>query len=113
MYILPKIISGPITRTESFVNSDVDLRILQDYNFNVGGEVNTIQLSIDILNLGNLFNSNWGVRQYPTNNQPIGVSVDGEGNPTYGFDTSLKSTYRDDFSLASRWQMQFGLRYIF
>jgi hypothetical protein len=41
------------------------------------------------------------------------VSVDGDGNPTYGFDTTLKSTYRDDFSLASRWQMQFGLRYIF
>lgn len=93
--------------------SDIDIRVLQDFNFNIGGRTNTVQLSMDILNLGNLINSNWGVRQYPTNNQPIGVSVDEAGNPTYGFDTSLKSTYRDDFSLASRWQMQFGLRYIF
>jgi len=93
--------------------TDVDLRILQDFNVLVGGKTNTIQLSIDVLNLGNLLSSSWGVRQYPTNTQPIGVSVDGEGNPTYGFDTTLKSTYRDDFSLASRWQMQFGLRYIF
>ncbi len=93
--------------------TDIDMRILQDFNFMVGGKKNTIQLSIDVLNLGNLINSNWGVRQYPSNTQPIGVSVDGEGNPTYGFDTTLKSTYRDDFSLASRWQMQFGLRYIF
>lgn len=93
--------------------TDVDMRILQDFNLMVGGKKNTIQLSLDVLNLGNLLNSNWGVRQYPSNTQPIGVSVDADGNPTYGFDTTLKSTYRDDFSLASRWQMQFGLRYIF
>ena len=68
---------------------------------------------MDVLNLGNLLNSNWGVRQNPTNNQPVGVSVDEAGMPTYSFDSSLKNTYTYDFSLLSRWQMQFGLRYIF
>lgn len=92
--------------------SRLDFRVLQDYNFTVGGETNSIQLSMDVLNLGNLLNSNWGVRQNPTNTQPVGVSV-ADGVPTYSFDTALSNTYTNDFSLLSRWQMQFGIRYIF
>ena len=92
--------------------SNIDLRVLQDFNFDVNGKQNTIQVSLDVLNIGNRLNSNWGVRQLPVNTQPIGVSVV-DGVPTYGFDTSLTSTFSDDFSLLSRWQAQFGLRYIF
>ena len=90
-----------------------DVRVLQDFNFKVSEtKSNTIQLSVDILNFGNMINSDWGVVQLPLNRQPVGVSM--EGNvPTYYFDTTQKSTYVDDFSLASRWQMQIGLRYIF
>ena len=44
--------------------------------------------------------------------QPIGVSVD-NGTPTYSFDQNLISSYVYDASLLSRWQVQFGLRYIF
>ncbi len=87
-----------------------DLRILQDLKVSEG---NKFQLSVDILNVGNLISSKWGVRQLPQNTQPIGVSVDGAGNATYSFDTDLQSTFVDDFSLLSRWQMQVGLRYIF
>ena len=86
-----------------------DMRVLQ--NFKLAST--NLQLSMDILNLGNLLNSNWGVRQLPTNTQPIGVSVDGSGNPTYSFDTAQKSTFTDDFSLLSRWQIQFGIRLSF
>jgi len=93
--------------------SNWDFRVLQDFNFNVAGKSNTIQLSMDVLNAGNMINSNWGVRQNPTNTQPVGVSVDENGVPTYAFDSSLKNTYTNDFSLLSRWQMQFGIRYIF
>ncbi|MEN8117594.1 MAG: TonB-dependent receptor [Bacteroidota bacterium] len=90
-----------------------DVRILQDFNFKVAGEkTNTIQLSVDILNFGNMLNSNWGVVQLPLNRQAVGITVDGNA-PTYYFDTTQKSTFIDDFSLASRWQMQIGLRYIF
>ena len=91
--------------------SNWDMRILQD--FNLGSSENTIQLSIDILNVGNLISNSWGVRKLPVNTQPIGVSVDGDFNPTYSFDTSLQNTFTNDFGLNSRWQMQFGLRYIF
>ncbi|MFK7905688.1 MAG: carboxypeptidase regulatory-like domain-containing protein [Chitinophagales bacterium] len=89
-----------------------DLRILQDLNLGEGADRKTIQLSLDILNVGNLLNSDWGVRQLPVNTQPVGVSV-ADGIPTYSFDTSLTNTFTDDFSLNSRWQAQVGLRYIF
>jgi hypothetical protein len=90
-----------------------DLRLLQDLNIKVGEKTNTIQLSLDILNAGNLISSNWGVRQIPASAQPLGVSVDAAGKPTYSFDTNLKSTFISDPSFLSRWQMQVGLRYKF
>ncbi|MFQ3240128.1 MAG: hypothetical protein ACI9NI_002451 [Olleya marilimosa] len=90
-----------------------DLKLLQDYKFNVGGDnYNTIQFSVDILNLGNLLNSDWGVVQQPTSVQPVGVDVDASGVPTYTF-TGVTETFSYDTSLLSRWQAQFGVRYIF
>ena len=86
-----------------------DLRILQDL---MVSDDNMLQLSIDVLNIGNMVNSSWGVRQLPTNTQPVGVSVT-DGVPTYSFDPALTSSFTDDFSLMSRWQMQIGLRYRF
>jgi len=91
-----------------------DLKFLQDYNIKVSeNKTNTIQFSIDVLNVGNLINSDWGVIQQPNNVQPIGVSVDGTGTPTYSFDPNQTKTFGYDSSLASRWQAQVGLRYIF
>ncbi|MGV6846563.1 MAG: TonB-dependent receptor [Lutibacter sp.] len=74
---------------------------------------NSIEFSINILNVGNLINSDWGLVQIPNAIQPIGVTVDGSGNPTYTFDPNLKNSFVYDSSLLSRWQMQFGLRYNF
>ncbi len=91
-----------------------DLKILQDFNFNVSkGKQNTIQLSVDILNVGNLINSDWGVVELPNNLQPLGVSLDAVNTPTYTFNPNLVNSFGVDSSLNSRWQMQLGLRYIF
>lgn len=89
-----------------------DLRVLQDIRVSTG---NKFQISLDILNIGNLISSSWGVRQRATNTglaQPIAVSV-GEEGPVYTFDESLNQTFFNDFGLDSRWQAQIGLRYIF
>ena len=93
----------------------LDLKILQDYNIKINeNRTNTLQLSIDVLNVGNMINSDWGVVQQPNNVQPIGVTVDpSTSTPTYTFNPDLKETFGYDTSLASRWQAQFGLRYIF
>ena len=96
-----------------------DVKILQDLNFGgLGKNQNTLQLSLDILNFGNLLNSNWGVVQLPRSTQPIGVNVNvddvtGARTPVFSFDPSQTSTFVDSFDLPSRWQAQLGLRYIF
>jgi hypothetical protein len=92
--------------------SNVDLRILQDFKL---ANKNTIQLSMDVQNVGNLLNKNWGVRQWAGETglaQPIAVSV-ANNVPTYTFDVNQKSAIQNRFDIASRWRMQFGLRYIF
>ncbi|MDO6819289.1 TonB-dependent receptor [Zobellia sp. 1_MG-2023] len=91
-----------------------DVKLLQDYRFNVAeNKVHTIQFSIDILNFGNLLNSDWGIIQQPNTPNPLSVSVDENNVPTYTFNEQLTETFGYDSSLFSRWQMQFGLRYIF
>lgn len=91
--------------------SRYDFRFLQGYNL---GNGNQIELSIDVLNIGNLISSSWGVRQIAVNKQPVGVSVDAVTNiPTYTFDPSLVNTFVNNSDLVSRWQLQFGLRYSF
>ena len=90
-----------------------DLKILQDFNFNVAeGKTNTIQLSVDVLNVGNLLNSDWGLTQQPNTVQPIGVDASGS-EPVYTFSQDLEETYGYDTGLLNRWQAQFGVRYIF
>ena len=92
-----------------------DVKFLQDYKIKISEKkTNTIQFSIDVLNIGNLVNSDWGLVQQANNTSPIGVSVDpGTLVPTYSFNPNQTETFGYDSSLASRWQMQFGLRYIF
>jgi len=100
-----------------------DLKIMQDFFVNVGGKRNTIQLSLDILNLGNLLNSKWGIQQsYNMGNilTPKNVSSivpGGTVKPTYTLNpynnTMITTTFRDNVSYASTYSMQFGIRYIF
>jgi len=92
--------------------TNFDVRLAQDFNFGSDKD-KKIQFTVDILNFGNFLSSNWGLRQIPVNTQPIGVSVDNTGNPTYSFDTTQTTTFTNDLSLLSRWQMQFGLRFVF
>ncbi len=92
--------------------SHLDMRIIQEFGLSNGSN---IQLSLDILNVGNLISSNLGVREIVTTTglaQPVGVSV-ANGVPTYSFDTAQTASVFNDFSLNSRWQAQVGLRYNF
>jgi hypothetical protein len=95
--------------------SEVDMRILQDFKLEGSKR---IQLSFDIVNLGNLLYSQWGVRKYASTSgyyQPIAyVGNDPvSGIAQYQFDPSQKHTFTSSPDLPSRWQMEFGLRYIF
>jgi len=114
-----------------------DFRLLQDIFANIGENRNTLQLSLDIFNVGNLLNSDWGTVQTVNRTGLLSFSgYDGQGRPnfTYPYLTNpsvitpasgstpavyssgvpLTETFRKDTgALASRWQMQVGIRYIF
>ena len=93
---------------------NIDLRIKQDFYLNFGGQKHTFQLSLDILNLPNLINSDWGIRKtaHPAATSPLTL-VDWDratNEPMFNF-TGPDETYIDDPSEFSRWRMQVGLRY--
>jgi hypothetical protein len=101
--------------------SNVDLRILQDFSF--GNTVrHNFQVSLDVLNLGNLISSDWGVRKVASSaaTSPLRAvtdvnglaTFDGNGNPVLNF-TGPAETFIDDPSIFSRWRAQLGLRYFF
>ncbi len=93
--------------------SQLDFKFLQNFYLDKKN-VHKIQLSLDILNLGNMLNSNWGIRKFVTANNPIKVNgIDNKGVPYFKFDTNLKNTYVNNVSSLSKWQMQIGIRYIF
>jgi hypothetical protein len=95
--------------------NQLDLRILQDFIIKGKKKNQTIQLSIDFVNIGNLISSEWGVVKYATTSgyfQPLTVTYNNNA-PVYQFDPSLRSTFTSSPDLPSRWQMQVGLRYSF
>ncbi|PIQ09522.1 MAG: TonB-dependent receptor [Ignavibacteriales bacterium CG18_big_fil_WC_8_21_14_2_50_31_20] len=98
--------------------SQIDLRILQDFAINIGENTHAFQLSLDVLNVGNMINSDWGVRSFPQNKSPLSLAgYNAQGEPEFAFPTSngkvMTTTFIDNTSIASRWQMQIGLRYLF
>ncbi len=96
-----------------------DLRILQDIFMNAGGKKNTLQFSVDVLNVGNLLNSSWGIIQVTNyNNGAILVpQVAADGTATFQMareNNQLQtSSFRDLVSTGTTWGLQLGLRYSF
>jgi len=94
--------------------TQLDFKFAQDFNIKVKEKKNTIRVSLDILNMGNMINSNWGVRKFASTWNPISVNgLDNNNVPYFSFDKNLTSSYINDFSNNSKWQLQIGVRYIF
>ncbi len=108
---------GEIAERNGAVNpwyNNIDLRILQDFSF---GNItrHTFQLSLDVLNVGNLISSDWGVRKVASAaaTSPLSLTgFDSSGAPVFNF-TGPAETYIDDPGVFSRWRAQLGLRYFF
>ena len=102
--------------------ANLDLRIMQDVAFEVGGAPQRFQLSLDILNVPNLLNSDWGVRKVAraSATSPLEVVTDDDDNPIFDSEgdpvlnfVGPESTFTDDPNILSRWRMQLGIKYIF
>ncbi|WP_439487810.1 TonB-dependent receptor [Algoriphagus sp.] len=99
-----------------------DVKIMQDIFTNIGGKKNTLQLTLDIFNVGNLLNKDWG-RQYTYGNSFFDntyrllrvAGYDGT-TPQYTFNpVPMDEPYftSDSPIGGSRWVGQVGIRYIF
>ncbi|MGF1635766.1 MAG: carboxypeptidase regulatory-like domain-containing protein [Cyclobacteriaceae bacterium] len=97
-----------------------DLRILQDFHLTKDVNKHKLQLSFDVLNVGNLINSTWGVRRSIFQSNLMNYTgADGQGNARFTINTIQGTT---DFpvsvsqpiiDLAETWSAQVGIRYIF
>jgi len=95
--------------------TQLDVKVLQDFSIiTSSGKKNTLQLSFDILNAGNLLNANWGNRQFVANNRLItaGYPSATSNTPQFTF-RGGNQTYFTSLDLVSRWRAQVGIRYIF
>ncbi|MCZ2337309.1 MAG: TonB-dependent receptor [Chitinophagales bacterium] len=97
-----------------------DLHVAQNFILKIGKSVNKLQVSADILNVGNMLNSTWGV-----NKQMLSAAKSGrilkverfeENQPVFSFfqDKNVDEIYEYYNNVTSQtWQLQLGVRYIF
>ena len=82
---------------------------------------NTLQIGLDIKNVGNLLNKNWGNMKSVTKNQILyQVNKRGAGKdtePVYNFQRNgtevLKDAFVNTFGTSSTYLMQISVRYMF
>ena len=100
----------------------LNMNFTQDFFYETKDKTkNTLRLTVDIFNVGNLVNKQWGVTKTFSRTNPLNfVGVGADGKPTFSFpyfdaatQTPLTQSYRDNLGIDSRWQMQIGVRYLF
>ncbi len=99
-------------------SNTIDLKIAQDFFVKANGSKHKLQLTLDVFNLGNMINKDWGRRWYVGNDAFRLVSFKGMADdgttPTYEFSTPRNTWSADDSGLrSSRWMAQVGVRYSF
>lgn len=99
-----------------------DLKITQDFFLTSrNGNRNTLQIGLDIKNVGNLLNRNWGARQSATLTSILSQTnkrtAGGTTVPVYNFQRYgtevLKDSFSPTFGTSSTYLMQISIRYIF
>jgi Carboxypeptidase regulatory-like domain len=115
--------------------TSVDFSASNNFNFKVGEKMHTLQLRLDILNVGNFINKNWGVGQRLVGGTPIAFAgvvdntnggLSASNTPTYRLNTQtvsnpdgssstflVRDTYVNNNTLNDVYSFQLGLRYIF
>ena len=99
----------------------IDFSYKHDFKVRIGKSVNTLQLSVDLKNALNLFNSNWGVSKYM--NPDLGEGrilkyegVDKEGYATFSTAKAYSGTtetWQRLHSIGQCWYASVGIRYMF
>ena len=111
-------------------NHDVDFKLMHEFKLSKTNKSKSLQLSIDLFNVLNLLNNEWGHISFVTNVNNYTVNLltfatDANGVkpakpssgylPTYTFNkpAGVNGQYYTVDPINSRWQGQFGIKYNF
>ena len=100
----------------------IDFGYKHDFKLNVGKTKHTLQLSFDMKNVLNFFNSSWGVAKYL--NSAIGSEarilkyegVDAQGYATFSTPAAINAnteTFAPSYSVGQCWYASVGVKYFF
>ena len=100
----------------------IDLSYKHDFTFRAGSTKHTLQLSFDMKNVLNFFNSSWGVSKYL--NPAIGSDarilkyegVDADGYATFSTPAAISGdtkTWVKNHAIGQCWNVAIGIKYIF
>jgi hypothetical protein len=99
----------------------VDLSYKHDFKVNVGKTTHKLQLSCDIKNVLNLFNSEWGVSKVMNSTLNSGrilkfEGTDAQGYPTFSTPSAVNAdtkTWIRNHAIGQCWYASVGIKYIF
>jgi hypothetical protein len=100
----------------------IDFAYKHDFKFNIGATKHNFQLSFDMKNVLNFFNSSWGVSKYL--NPAIGTEarilkyegVDADGFATFSTPASINGntkTWMPNHAIGQCWYASIGIKYFF
>jgi hypothetical protein len=105
-----------------------DLRFTQELFNGIGGKKNSLEFFWDVFNVGNLFNSDWGVYKISNNQLLIptnmastrttpALDVQGNIKPEFRLNGAngdvIRETTRINQTITSTYYMQFGVKFKF
>ena len=98
-----------------------DFRWAHDFAINIGSARHTLQISADVMNIGNLFNSSWGVEKDMSpcfDGQILKVDKIVDGVPYFSMKknsdgTAPTKTWEFDHDYDQCWKLQIGIKYFF
>ena len=99
----------------------LDVSYTHDFKLNIGKTTNTLQLSVDIKNILNLFNSSWGVMKYMNPDLNSGrilkyETTDNQGYPVFSTPSAVTSgvkTFVPYTAIGQCWYASVGIKYMF
>ena len=99
----------------------LDFSYKHDFKVRIGNSVNKLQLSLDVKNLLNIFNSNWGVSKWMNSDLNEGRilkfdNVDSEGYPVFSTPNKVSGniqTFTPSVAIGQCWYASVGIKYMF